>query len=193
MTQYFTNFPSIQYKLPNMQNSLLATDVTKRFILRDFYRRTLIDFYRYDVIEGQRPDNVAYEFYGDSNLDWLILLPNEMLDPYYEWPRTQNEINEYLRKKYGSVSNAQAVAHHYEQIIQNNSQIRTPDGETIVIPEKTLVVDHTTYVSLAPSERKIITNYDYEISKNEKNRTIDIIKPIYIPALIEAFGSLYTQ
>lgn len=191
MTQYFSNFPSIQYKLPGMPNSLLVTDVTKRFVLRDFYRRSLIDFYRYDVIEGQRPDNIAYEFYGDSDLDWLILLPNEMLDPYYEWPRTQNELNQYIRNRYGSVSNAEATVHHYEQIIQNNSTARTPEGEILDIPEKTLIVDQTTYTSLSPSERKLITVYDFEISKNERNRTIDVIKPIYIPAILDAFGSLY--
>jgi len=191
MTQYFSNFPSIQYRLPNMSNSLLAVDVTKRFILRDFYRRTLIDFYRYDVIEGQRPDNVAYDFYGDSNLDWLILLPNEMIDPYYEWPRTQYEINEYLRNRYGSVSNAQATVHHYEQIIQTKSSVITSDGDTIDIPEKTLIVDQTTYTSLSPIMRKAVTVYDFEISKNEKNRTIDVIKPSYVPAILDAFRSLY--
>lgn len=191
MTQYFSNFPFIQYKLPGMQNSLLATDVTKRFILRDFYRRTLIDFYRYDVIEGQRPDNVAYDFYGDSDLDWLVLLPNEILDPYYEWPRTQNELNEYIRNRYGSVSNANATVHHYEQIIQNKSTVRTPDGETIEVPEKTLIVDQTTYILLSPSERKVITNYDFEVARNERNRTIQIIEPSYIPALLDAFGNLY--
>lgn len=192
MTQYFSNFPSIQYKLPGMPNSLLATDVTKRFILRDFYRRTLIDFYQYDVIEGQRPDNVAYEFYGDSNLDWLILLPNEILDPYYEWPRSQNELNAYIRNRYGSVSNAEATVHHYEQIIQNKSTIRTPDGEIIDIPEKTLIVDQTTYTSLSPFERKLITVYDFEVARNERNRTIDVIKPVYVPAILDAFGPLYT-
>lgn len=192
MTQYFSNFPSVQYKLPGMQNSLLVTDITKRFILRDFYRRSLIDFYRYDVVEGQRPDNVAYEFYGDSDLDWLVLLPNEMLDPYYEWPRTQNEMNEYIRVRYGSVSNANATVHHYEQIIQNKSTVRSPDGETIDIPERTLIVDQTTYISLSPSERKLITVYDFEIARNERNRTIEIIEPSYIPALLDAFGPLYT-
>jgi len=191
MTQYFSNFPTLQYKLPEMQNSLLATDVTKRFVLRDFYRNSLIDFYRYDIIEGQRPDNVAYEFYGESNLDWLILLPNEILDPYYEWPRGQNELNEFIRKKYGSISTAMATAHHYEQIIQSKSSVRLPDGETLDIPERTLIVDQTTYTSLSPSDRKLVTNYDFEISRNDKNRTIDVIKPIYIPSILEAFRSLY--
>ncbi len=191
MTQYFSNFPAISYNLPGLPNSLLATDVTKRFVLRDFYRRAMVDFYRYDVIEGQRPDNVAYDFYGEADLDWLILLPNEMLDPYYEWPRTQYEMNEYLRKKYGSVSNAQAIVHHYEQIIQNRTIIQDADGNTLVVPERSLIIDQTTYASLAPTDRKSVSSYDFEMSKNERNRSIDVIKPGYIPAILDAFRNLY--
>ena len=191
MTQYFSNFPAVSYKLPGLPNSLLATDVTKRFVLRDFYRRAMVDFYRYDVVEGQRPDNVAYEFYAESDLDWLILLPNEMLDPYYEWPRTQYDMNEYLRKKYGSVSNAQATVHHYEQIIQNRTTTQDADGIAIVVSERSLIVDQTTYASLAPADRKSVSVYDFEMAKNERNRTIDIIKPGYVPAILDAFRNLY--
>ena len=191
MTQYFSNFPAVSYKLPGLSNSLLATDVTKRFVLRDFYRRAMVDFYRYDVVEGQRPDNVAYEFYAESDLDWLILLPNEMLDPYYEWPRTQYDMNEYLRKKYGSVSNAQATVHHYEQIIQNRTTTQDADGIAIVVSERSLIVDQTTYASLAPADRKSVSVYDFEMAKNERNRTIDIIKPGYGPAILDAFRNLY--
>lgn len=191
MTQYFSNFPAVSYKLPGLSNSLLATDVTKRFVLRDFYRRAMVDFYRYDVVEGQRPDNVAYEFYAESDLDWLILLPNEMLDPYYEWPRTQYDMNEYLRKKYGSVSNAQATVHHYEQIIQNRTTTQDADGIAIVVSERSLIVDQTTYASLAPADRKSVSVYDFEMAKNERNRTIDIIKPGYVPAILDAFRNLY--
>ena len=191
MTQYFSNFPAVSYKLPGLSNSLLATDVTKRFVLRDFYRRAMVDFYRYDVVEGQRPDNVAYEFYAESDLDWLILLPNEMLDPYYEWPRTQYDMNEYLRKKYGSVSNAQATVHHYEQIIQNRTTTQDADGIAIVVSERSLIVDQTTYASLAPADRKSVSVYDFEMAKNERNRTIDIIKPGDVPAILDAFRNLY--
>jgi hypothetical protein len=191
MSQYFSNFPNLSYSLPGLPNATFATDVTKRFILRDFYRRSMLDFYRYDVIEGERPDNVAYNFYGESDLDWLILLPNEMIDPYYEWPRTQYDLNEFMRKKYGSVSNAQATTHHYEQIIQNSSSLQDEDGNTITIPERTLIVDQTTYTSLSPSSRKLITAYDYELSRNDKNRTISVIKSIYVPSIVEAFRNLY--
>lgn len=192
MSQYFSNFPILSYSLPGLPNATTVTDVTKRFILRDFYRRNMFDFYQYDIIDGERPDNVSYNFYGESDLDWLILLPNEMLDPYYEWPRSQYDLNEFIRKKYGSVSTAQATTHHYEQIIQSRSSIQDADGITIVVPERSLIVDQTTYTSLSPSSRKLVTAYDYELAKNERNRTISIIKPVYVPAIVDAFRNLYS-
>jgi len=191
MSKYFSNFPIIDYNLPPLGRTTTVTDVTKRFILRDFYRRNFLRFYQYDVIDGERPDNVAYKFYGESELDWIVLMPNEILDPYFQWPRSQLELNSYIRSKYGGISDAQSKVHHYEQIIQQRGAIQNEDGETIVIPEKTLIVDQTTYVSLSPSDRRAITNYDYEVARNERYRTISIVDPIYIPSIVETFRNLY--
>ena len=83
MPHYFSNFPQIQYTLPSLNRVNTVTDVTRRFVIRDFYKKNLFSFFKYDIIEGQRPDSVAYDLYGDTTLDWLILLPNEILDPYF--------------------------------------------------------------------------------------------------------------
>jgi hypothetical protein len=189
--KYFSNFPSLNYKLPGMSNSIDVTDITKRFIIRDFYKRQILTFYTYSIRDGERPDNVAYNVYGDDSLDWLILLPNEILDPSYEWPMGQQTLNEYIRVKYGSVSAAMAQVHHYEQIIQKRQEILNQDGELILIPEKTLIVDQTTYTSLAPANRTAITNYDYELAKNERRRNISIISNRAVPDILEAFRELY--
>ena len=191
MTAYFSNFPTIQYSLPSLNNSVLATDITKRFILRDFYKRNILSFFTYDIAEGDRPDLVAFNFYGDSMLDWLVVLPNEILDPHYQWPMTIYQLNEYLRKKYGSVSNAMAQTHHYEQIIRQRTTHINSDGEQILIPEHTLKVDQTTYNSLSSSSRKLITNYDYELALNEKHRNISVVDPNQAPGIVEIFRNLY--
>ncbi len=191
MSKYFSNFPTIDYKLPPLGRSTFVTDVTKRFVLRDFYRRNFLSFYQYDIIDGERPDNVAYNFYGESELDWLILLPNEILDPYFQWPRSQLELNSFIRSKHGSISKAQLEIHHYEQIVQLRKTLQNEDGEMIVIPEKTLVVDQTTYESLPVNERRTVSKYDYEVSVNERYRTISVVDVAYVPSIIESFRNLY--
>jgi len=191
MSKYFSNFPTIDYKLPPLGRSTFVTDVTKRFVFRDFYRRNFLSFYQYDIVDGERPDNVAYNFYEESELDWLILLPNEILDPYFQWPRSQLELNSFIRSKHGSISNAQSEIHHYEQIIQSRNTLQNEDGETIVIPEKTLIIDQTTYESLPANERRTISKYDYEVSANERYRTISVVDAIYAPSIVELFRNLY--
>ena len=191
MPHYFSNFRSFDYNLPPLGMTNRVTDITKRFVIRDFYKKNLFSFFRYDVSDSQRPDNVAYELYGDSTLDWLILLPNEILDPYFQWPLGQNQLNEFIRKKYGSVSSALAEIHHYEQIIQTRTEIINSDGEKIVVPERTLQVDQTTYTSLPINSKRQVTAYDYELAKNERNRTISVIDVTYVPSIVERFRNLY--
>ena len=191
MPHYFSNFPQIQYTLPSLNRVNTVTDVTRRFVIRDFYKKNLFSFFRYDIIEGQRPDSVAYDLYGDTTLDWLILLPNEILDPYFQWPLSQNQLNDVIRKKYGSVSTAMAQVHHYEQIIQPRTELVNSDGEKIVVSERTLQVDQTTYISLAANAKRQVTAYDYELAKNEKYRTISIIDIAYVPSIVDRFRNLY--
>ena len=191
MPHYFSNFPQIQYTLPSLNRVNTVTDVTRRFVIRDFYKKNLFSFFKYDIIEGQRPDSVAYDLYGDTTLDWLILLPNEILDPYFQWPLSQNQLNDMIRKKYGSVSVAMAQVHHYEQIIQPRTELVNSDGEKIVVTERTLQVDQTTYISLAANAKRQVTAYDYELAKNEKYRTISIIDIAYVPSIVDRFRNLY--
>jgi hypothetical protein len=192
MTQYFASFPRLDYNLKSINRPLQVTDVTRRFVIRDFYRRNILSYFTYDVQEGERPDNVAYSFYGDSNLDWIILLPNEIIDPYFGWPRSYIEMQEYMRERYGSIPNAMAQTHQYEQIIQKRQEIRDVEGNLILVPEKSLVVDRTTYLTLNPSDRKLVSKYDHEISMNEKKRNISIVDPVYVPAIVDTYRNLYT-
>ena len=192
MTQYFNSFPIIDYDLKAINKPLRVTDVTKRFIIRDFYRRNLLSYFSYDVKEGERPDNVAFAFYGEADLDWVILLPNEIIDPYFGWPRDYQEMQSYIRDKYGSIPNAMAQIHHYEQIIQKRKEVRDEDGELILLPEKTLIVDQTTYITLESNNRKLVTAYDYEINMNDKRRNISVIDSAFVPSIVERYRNLYS-
>jgi hypothetical protein len=84
-----------------------------------------------------------------------------------------------------------AQIHHYEQITQKRQEILNQDGELILLPQKTLIVDQITYSGLAPIDRIAVTNYDYELAKNEKRRNISIINSRAVPSILEAFRDLY--
>ena len=56
-------------------------------------------FTKYKIKGDDRPDNVAFEFYGDANLDWLVLTCNNIINVYDEWPMTQFNFENYLLEK----------------------------------------------------------------------------------------------
>ena len=179
MAFFFRPYPTISYRIPGSTLSVAATDITRRFSVANFVRNSAVTFDEYYVQDGERPDTVAYDYYDDQTLDWLILLTNEIHDPYYEWPLSYEQFRSYLRQKYTSVEYAQSNVHHYEQILQEQQNI-VENGFQRIIPEKTLVVDYTTYVSLTAPQRKIVSIFDYEEKLNDERRQIYLIDLNYL-------------
>jgi len=176
---YFTPFPTISYKIPNSTKSIPVTDITRRFSVANFLNNSSVAFDTYFVQDGERADSVAYDYYNDVTMDWLILLVNEIHDPYFQWPLSYEEMDSYLRDKYGSIEVTQKTIHHYEKIIQQG-YIQNDNGTQRVVPEKTLVIDETTYISLSDFERKIKTIYEYEVELNEDRRKIYLLDLNYL-------------
>jgi len=176
---YFTPFPTISYKIPNSTKSIPVTDITRRFSVANFLNNSNVAFDTYFVQDGERADSVAYDYYNDVTMDWLILLVNEIHDPYFQWPLSYEELNAYLVDKYGSIEYTQITIHHYEKIIQQQ-YIQNDNGTQRVVPEKTLVIDETTYISLSDFERKTKTIYEYEVELNEDRRKIYLLDLNYL-------------
>ena len=176
---YFTPFPTVQYKIPNSTKSILVTDLTRRFALSNFLKNSNVAFDTYHVKDGERPDSVAYDYYGDVTMDWLVLLTNEIHDPYFQWVLSYEEMNAYLIDKYGSVEYTQITDHHYEKIIQK-AYLQNDYGTQRIVLEKTVVVDKTTYLSLTATERKVKTIYDHELELNEERRKIYLMDLNYL-------------
>ena len=58
----------------------------KRAKLREDIFQELTFFTKYIIKGDDRPDNVASQVYGDSNLDWVVLLSNNIVNVQSEWP-----------------------------------------------------------------------------------------------------------
>ncbi len=189
---YFSKFPNALVSLDatGIKNPILITDITKRFTINNFSRDSSLIYYNYHVTDGERPDIIAFKYYKDQTLDWLVLLSNEIHDPYFQWYMSTYNFENYVRQKYGSISVAQANIHHYEWIKQARTEVFNTDGEKIVVPEKSFIVDYTTYISLSASDRREITNYDYEINENEKRRSIVLIDRSLVPGLLENYRTV---
>lgn len=171
MAFYFRPFPKIEYDLKKNKLPLLLTNITARYKIRDILKNKVAIYYDYVVKDSDRPDLIAYKYYDDETLDWLIYLVNDIIDPYYDWPLNQDAFNKYMRTLYGSVSGAQATVYEYRKIL--NKQTVLFDGT--IIPERYVVVDLNTYNGLATDMRREIDAYEYYEEQNNEKRKIRIL------------------
>ena len=171
MAFYFRPFPKIQYDIKKNKLPLLLTNVTARYKIRDVLKSKVAIYYDYIVKDGDRPDLIAYKYYDDETLDWLIYLVNDIIDPYYDWPLKQDAFEKYMRSLYGSTSVARATVYEYRKILNDQSVLF--DGT--IIPERYVVVDLNTYNGLATAARREVDAYEYYEELNNKKRQIKIL------------------
>ena len=191
MPYFFTPNPLVLYDPLNTGRRHLATDITRRFKLENAIMSPNLIYYNYMIQERDRPDIIAEKLYDDSTLDWLIFVINNIFDPYFQWPLTYKQFNDYLTQKYGGVSDAHAQIHHYEKIIQARTEYKGVDGERILVPERTVQVDKTTYNSLASTSRISFTNFEFEENANNRKRSIKLLDAVFVPAIVQQFDEIY--
>ena len=132
MANYFTHVPSIAYISRDLENNTLndytvTKNLFKRAKIREDIFQNVSYFNKYSIVGDERPDQVADKVYGDSSLDWIVLLANNVQNVYEEWPKTQYAFDKHLLEKYGNYEVLYNGIHHYETIESKNR-----DGFTII-------------------------------------------------------------
>ena len=126
MASYFRQVPNFDYVSRNPGDKYISEytavkNLFKRGKLREDIFGNLSFFERYQIIGDERPDNVANKFYGDSTLDWVVLLSNNILNIQTEWPMTQQTFDKIMLDRYSSYDNLYNGVHHYETTEIKNS------------------------------------------------------------------------
>ena len=186
MSNYFSQLPDFEYvnRLPDSRISdyIPVKNIFMRGKLREDIFQNASVFTKYKVKGNDRPDNVAFEVYGDANLDWLVLTCNNILNVYEEWPMTQINFENYLLEKYETYDNINA-AHHYETTEVKNSSgvVIVPAGLKVdsnySISFYDSVVEGMTIVLSPVTE---VTNYMYEEQLQDSRRNIFILKQRFL-------------
>ena len=165
---YFQNFPVIYYKGKDVTNLL------RRVGVRTKAKTNMVMFETYDVKEGETPEMIADKLYGDSTLHWVVLMVNNIVDRYHEWPMAGNQFLDYVNEKYSNPS----ATHHYE--------IAQSSGKTTVKID--IGTDNTDYPTAT-----IITNYEYEEKEQDRRRKIRLLEPSFIDDFVAEFKDLINE
>ena len=192
MSEYFSNYPKIAYDITGTNNTnqdfTVAVNLMVRIKIRDAVESDITIFYPYIVSEGMRPDVLAYQYYGDTQYTWSILLVNNIIDPYWEWPLSYKDFRGYIITKYGSVEKSQTTVHQY--LKQARARVES-SGTSDPIPVYNLEVDYQTYSSTNIEERSIVYKYEYEQDLNEARREIQLIDVNYIASVQDEIRRLF--
>ena len=107
---YFSRFPKTLYSLDDRDTVQAVTNITLRVVLSDEIKNNLSAYDEYDIREGETPEILADIMYDNPQLHWVILHMNDIIDPRYEWPLSQQTLYNYVADKYVDVNGI----HHYE-------------------------------------------------------------------------------
>jgi len=135
MAHYFRYVPNFAYvnrdeDEQNISSYKVVKNLFKRGKIREDIFGDLQFFEKYQILGDERPDNVAFKFYEDETLDWVVLLSNNIVNINTEWPLPQSSFDEIMLEKYGSYENLYSGIHHYETdaIIDSQGVTLLPTG-----------------------------------------------------------------
>lgn len=222
--KYFENFPKIRYTFDkNTINVNLVTNILARStFLKDIVNNVDVS-YEYLIQDTDTPEVIAHKAYGDAYRNWIILMFNNIINPYYDWPMKPEVLDNFIINKYNqTIDEAKSTIHHYEQTLR---KITTTQGvtlsditETTTIGEYEInyttgaitaralpstadtslsvgtdVVTYDSYVLTIIKTNKAVSNYTYELEENEKRRKIKILDPRYIQRVENEFREIMSN
>ena len=188
---YFRQVPNFEYVSRNKDEKYISNydnvkNLFKRGKIREDIFGDLSFFTKYQIVGDERPDNVAYKFYKESTLDWVVLLSNNILNIQTEWPMTQNTFDKYLLEKYGDYSTLHSGIHHYEaeEILTTQGITIVPKGLEVPAGYSVTYFDYGLQTEVTKSNiGQAVTNYEYEHRIQDNKRNIFVLKPIYLNVL----------
>ena len=182
---YFREIPNLEYQsfLSTRKSSdeyLLVKNIFRRVKLRDDLQNVFTIFNKYQIQDGARPDTVAQEIYGSSQYDWVVLVGANIINVRNEWPLSDRDIYRYSEQLYGNDLNE---IHHYEttEVKDSNGRLILPKGKVV---DSNFTIPKPNFPTQTINPVTGISNYEYEVIKNDKKRSIYILKPSYLQQAI---------
>lgn len=192
MPSYFRQVPNFEYvsRLPDSKIGDYAPlkNLFKKGKLREDIFQNLAFFTKYKIKGNDRPDNVAFEIYQDSTLDWLVLLCNNIVNIQTEWPLPQQQFDDLMLSKYGNYDTLYGGIHHYETVEVKNSQgvVIVPSGLQVPSTYSVSFYDYFADKQVDTGNITIpVTNYEYEEKLENNKRNIFILKPRYLNVVLD--------
>ena len=196
MSNYFRRLPNLDYPslLKDRESNtdfIQTKNLFRRTKIREDLFANFMQFDKYEIVGDERPDNVSEKVYGRDDLDWVVLLSNNIIDINNEWPLSQLQLNRFLADKY--TPQELVSIHHYETLELRN------DKNQLILPAGIVVDEDFSLEYLSGGQIKstnslvegrpvrAVTFFDYENDLNDQKRTINVLKRDFLGIFIKDF------
>ena len=167
------------YDVKGNDNYKLLPDILRRVKQRNAIASGQFIFDTYDVVNGEKPEDIAYKWFGDAQLHWVILMTNNVTDRFYQWPMSQPQFQAFLEDKY---DNPDGI-HHYE--ITKSSGNTSSSGPNDY--------SHLVEVNSDTDNASSISNREYEERLQDKYRSIKLLNQRFLSDFLEEFNKLIKE
>lgn len=158
-SQYFQTFPYSTFFYDG--NEIIVRDIIKALSLSVSPEDSPNLFFEYDMADGEKIENVAYNFYGSTQYHWVLIFINGIKNPLNDLPQKDYVIRAACADIYGNIDGL----HHYENINR--------PGEI---------------VDFLANDSYPVTNIEHMLAENEKKRRIKILRPEYLSKFVSTYN-----
>lgn len=168
---YFSKLPYTTYEITGSE--VVVKDILKRSAFISEYRPYTDLYSSYTIKDGETPQTIANELYGASTFHWVVLLFNEIHNPYFDWPLNSLDLEKYCIDKYGP---DMYETKHYE--VEGSVVGRVKDYQQGVdwVPPTFL------------GQGLAVSFYDHETKLNDLKREIKLLRPELLGEFVRQFG-----
>ena len=104
---FFKQFPNTEYDLRENNRPIIIKDIFRHVDVNEIFAEDVINYTYYDVLEGERPDQVSQNLYGTPDYYWTFFIVNESLkNGLTDWPKDPTTLeNEFALEfdPYGAI------------------------------------------------------------------------------------------
>ena len=187
---YFSLVPNIEYDEKPISYPFSESDFV---VAKNFFRRYKISddvlsysvyFKQYAIKDGERPDYIANQAYGNPFYDWVIMLTNNMVNAQYDWPMTNRELTKVLESEY---DDPYGTIHHYETYKIGQYSAGVHVDETFYNGIHKLNINGSYEIKNGNEICRAVTVAEHFTAENEAKRSIYILKPPYFQQFVDDF------
>ena len=179
---FFDKFDKITYDPYGGKYGKEAVNIINSILVKYHPATNTTNYFYHTVKEGETPETLAHKYYGNAYFHWIIILMNNIVDPYYDWALPANKFEAMLTMKYGS-GNEGGLNH----FVYTDTQKRLDEVASLDAQDYFDTNGHYP-VNVSP-----VSNREYELVINDEKREIKILQSKYVQQVVNQLEDLMNR